>query len=304
MLCFNRFHNSIAEQLAIINEGGRFSLPTELFDTEIEQYKKAMAQRDNALFQTARLVTSALYVRIILNDYISTILNLQRVDAASNLDLQEDINKILGQANMGKAVGNQVSIEFNLMYRWHSGISAQGERWLVEHPSKSFPSTTIEKLTPTDLRDSTRKLGTQGFSDPGKRTFGGLQRDASGSFNGEDIVSLLSGATEDTAASFGPRHVPVALKAIETRGIQQARNWGVASLNETRSFLGLVPHKRFEDINSDPGMTSPHSPLLVAYLCRYRRITPGSVWTCRQCRTLSWSGRGFVVPAGRPLRKD
>jgi len=41
------------------------------------------------------------------------------------------------------------------------------------------------------------------------------------------------------------------MRAIEVLGIEQARNWNVASLNEFRSFFGLTPHKSFNDISND-----------------------------------------------------
>jgi hypothetical protein len=39
---------------------------------------------------------------------------------------------------------------------------------------------------------------------------------------------------------------------VEVLGIQQARTWKTATLNELRRFLGLIEHKTFEDINPDP----------------------------------------------------
>lgn len=53
LVSFNRFHNYVAEELANINEGGRFSLPLE--SAQEEGYKAAMEKRENDLFQTARL---------------------------------------------------------------------------------------------------------------------------------------------------------------------------------------------------------------------------------------------------------
>lgn len=49
LISFNRFHNSTAKQLAIINEGGRFSYMNEP-PADADKLK-----RDNDLFQTARL---------------------------------------------------------------------------------------------------------------------------------------------------------------------------------------------------------------------------------------------------------
>ena len=46
--------------------------------------------------------------------------------------------------------------------------------------------------------------------------------------------------------------IPVVLKLIEVMGIQRARAWKTASLNEFRQFFKLVKHERFEDITPDP----------------------------------------------------
>lgn len=50
LVCFNRYHNYVAGQLKIINEGGRFT-PSKY----IHPKKKALEKVDNDLFQTARL---------------------------------------------------------------------------------------------------------------------------------------------------------------------------------------------------------------------------------------------------------
>ena len=58
LLCFNRFHNYIASELAAINEGNRFEIP--LYGTPYDQpnHQNALRKRDNDLFQTARLLSS------------------------------------------------------------------------------------------------------------------------------------------------------------------------------------------------------------------------------------------------------
>jgi hypothetical protein len=73
MICFNRFHNYVAQQLALINEGGRFVIPNKTgiiatirgarrdltedeIETEVErEYAAATKKVDNDLFNTARL---------------------------------------------------------------------------------------------------------------------------------------------------------------------------------------------------------------------------------------------------------
>lgn len=56
LIMFNRFHNNAAEQLAGINEGGRFDLKINHRDPDRENAKrKAEETREEELFQTARL---------------------------------------------------------------------------------------------------------------------------------------------------------------------------------------------------------------------------------------------------------
>ncbi|XPS69327.1 hypothetical protein M3J09_001604 [Ascochyta lentis] len=100
------------------------------------------------------------------------------------------------------------------------------------------------------------RFAVQQPSEPSQRTWGGLQRQPGGAFKDADLVRVLTEATEDTAASFGPRQIPVALKVIEVMGIRQARAWGVASLNEVRRHFGMNPQKSFRDINPDPDIAA------------------------------------------------
>ena len=73
MICFNRFHNYVVQQLAWINEGGRFTMPSKSsiaatiretreniaedeMETEVQRaYTAAIEKVDNDLFNTARL---------------------------------------------------------------------------------------------------------------------------------------------------------------------------------------------------------------------------------------------------------
>jgi hypothetical protein len=54
MIAFNRFHNYVVGEMAIIDEGQRFSLPDGM-TSESPGYEKAQLKRDNDLFQTGRL---------------------------------------------------------------------------------------------------------------------------------------------------------------------------------------------------------------------------------------------------------
>src|SRR5262245_58000469 len=68
VIMFNRFHNHVAEKLVAINEGGRFTRPEG--DLTGDEAVVAWEKYDNEIFQTARLVTSGLYINITLLDYV------------------------------------------------------------------------------------------------------------------------------------------------------------------------------------------------------------------------------------------
>lgn len=116
LIMFNRFHNHVAENLAAINEGGRFTPPSPGLSGE--KADAAWKKYDNDLFQTARLVTSGLYINITLVDYVRNIVNLNRSNTTWTLDPRAEMGRDVG-TNSGseRGTGSMVSAEFNLCYR-------------------------------------------------------------------------------------------------------------------------------------------------------------------------------------------
>lgn len=99
--------------------------------------------------------------------------------------------------------------------------------------------------------------------DPARWTFDGLQRQQDGSFKDADLVNILQTGTECVAGTifsllyvqasnpncstgaFGANNIPGAMKAIEMLGIEQGREWGLATLNEFRHFFKLKTYSTF-----------------------------------------------------------
>lgn len=161
------------------------------------------------------------------------------------------MGKVSGKEGTPRGTGNQVSAEFNLAYRWHSCISEKDDKWTQEMYKELFGKDAHE----VSLPDLLQGLGQWEHSldkDPQKRPFANLKRQSNGTYNDDDLVKIMTEAIEDTAGSFGANNVPTSLKAVEILGMQQARKWGLGSLNEFRKFFGLKPHATFEDINPDP----------------------------------------------------
>ncbi|KAK5629121.1 hypothetical protein RRF57_004836 [Xylaria bambusicola] len=256
LVMFNRFHNYVARNLVRINENGRFTAPPPGLDEE--KTAAAWKKYDNDIFQTARLITSGLYINITLVDYVRNIVNLHRSNTTWTLDPRAEMGKDAGTiAGSDRGTGSMVSAEFNLSYRWHSCISAKDDQWIKDFYGEIFGAEKdVTKLTLQDMVMGFIKFEQSIPDDPVERTFGGFKRGADGKFSDDDLVNCISDAIEDVAGAFGARNVPQALKPVEMLGIMQGRKWNVAGLNEFRKHFGLKPHETFEDINSDPEVSS------------------------------------------------
>lgn len=123
---FNRFHNYVVEQLAAINEMGRFTPPSP--NLPPDRAEAAWKKYDNDLFQTGRLVTCGLYMNITLVDYVRTIVNVNRTNSNWTLDPRVDMDKMFGKDGTPRGVGNQVSIEYYLRRMTLCLILPQGVR--------------------------------------------------------------------------------------------------------------------------------------------------------------------------------
>lgn len=245
LIMFNRFHNFIVTQLAEINESGRFTKPDESDTT-------AYATWDNDLFQTARLVTCGLYINIVLKDYVRTILNLNRTDSQWSLDPRAEMKNGLFGDGASQATGNQVSAEFNLVYRWHSCISARDQKWSEDLYKELFAGQDPQKISMQQFGCGLGRWEAKLPEDPAERPFANLHRNADGTFPDDDLVKIFEESVEDVAGAFGASNVPEIFRGVEVMGIKQARSWNLATLNEFRSFFSLEPYNSFEEINSDP----------------------------------------------------
>lgn len=250
LIMFNRFHNHVATNLADINEGGRFIKPTG--DANDEKVAAAWKKYDEELFQTARLVTSGLYINITLLDYVRNIIGLNRVDTKWTLDPRQEMGVSAGTKEGSESgVGNVVSAEFNLCYRWHSCISEMDDKWIQDFYTKML-GEDYGAMDMRALMTAVKKFEMSIPADPGKRTFGGFERGVDGRFNDDELMEALATAIEQPGGAFGARNVPRIMKPVEMLGIIRGRRWNLAGLNEFRKHFGMKAYETFEDINSDP----------------------------------------------------
>ncbi|KJA25365.1 hypothetical protein HYPSUDRAFT_64946 [Hypholoma sublateritium FD-334 SS-4] len=251
LVLFCRNHNFIAQRLLNINESGTYITNLNAPQTMLQRFRQ-----DEEIFNRARLVNCGYFTNILLGDYVGTILGLVRDQCSWRL------NPLITMRDSDHAFtpigeGNVSSIEFNLLYRWHSTLSKEDERWFDANTSKGCGRKPEEaSLTPKEFEDIARKMMREQSSNPPRTwTFDGLKRqgpDNMGPFADADLARILQNATNSRARAFGARGVPEALRVAELMAIEQSRKWGTCSLNEFRSFLGLMPYNSFAEWNPDP----------------------------------------------------
>ncbi|KIY52209.1 heme peroxidase [Fistulina hepatica ATCC 64428] len=240
LLCRN--HNYIADKLLNINERGTYKVPVPTDD------KKRLDQ-DDEIFQRTRLINCGFFMQIILRDYVAAILGLVRDGSDWRLDplmaMRQDDHALAPRGE-----GNVVSVEFNLMYRWHATLSSHDTQW-TENLFRSALGDSIpfDQITPEQFLIAA--LSVLPKVPPNQRTFGGLTRGPDGRFSDDDLSKIIQDATDWRAGSFRAHGVPEVLKVIEVMAIEQARGWGTCSLNEFRKFIGLKPYATFEEWNPD-----------------------------------------------------
>lgn len=249
LVLFNRNHNYIAQKILDINERGTFERDIAKLDSGDADKKRA---QDDEIFERARLVNTGFFMQVILGDYVGAILGLVRDHNSWRLDPLMYARS--GHTVSPRGEGNVVSVEFNLMYRWHSTLSTSDTDWTTKKFTDIFKSTNkpFNELNADDFKRAAHSYFHTSVPKD-KWEFDGAKRTANGgtTFEDADLARIVLDSTGSRAAAFGARGIPEALRVVEVLGIEQARNWGTCSMNEFRKFMGQKPFESFEEWNSD-----------------------------------------------------
>ncbi|KAH8832679.1 linoleate diol synthase [Flagelloscypha sp. PMI_526] len=245
LILFNRNHNFICDKLLAINERGNWTDPAN-FKSETEK----LAQ-DEEIFQTARLINCGWFGTVVFSDYFSAILGLVRQGSSWSLNPFGEIRK-QDHSTFERGKGNSCSVEFNLLYRWHTTTSEADEVWTTKLTEKIFGSDKKpEDITRNDFKIAFAKMHSAD-NDVQHWSLGAIQRGQDSKFPDAQLAEVLQNATERPAGSFGARHTPAVMRPHEVMGMEQAREWGVCTMNDFRRFLGLKPFESFLEWNSNP----------------------------------------------------
>ncbi|GAA6055298.1 hypothetical protein JCM3770_004827 [Rhodotorula araucariae] len=240
---FSRNHNWIAHRLVEINEQDRY----KPWDSLSPEQRDA---QDLDIFNTARNINCGWFVNIIFQDYIRVILNISRTDSTWSLVPTGEIKTLMGRLPRGE--GNHVSVEFDVLYRWHMTASEKDTEWFEGVMRQWNGGIDFSDMTQEDfLRAAKAALDSMG-DDVKTWEFNNFKRTESGAFRDEDIVKTIVEATDNIAGAFKARAIPEVMRAIDMLGMEAARKtWRCCSINEFRRFLGLKEYKTFEEWNPD-----------------------------------------------------
>ncbi|KAI9509771.1 linoleate diol synthase [Russula earlei] len=249
LVLFNRNHNYIANKLLEINERATWTNP-DAIPLEDPRRVKKLADQDEEIFQTARLINCSWFGSAIFSDYFSSILGLVRQGSTWSLNPFGEIRD-LDHKLFERGRGNVCSVEFNCLYRWHATTSEADAKWVEDLLGHIFPGQSVDDLTVDDFKSAVLRIQKE-EPDITHWTFGSLKRGEDGRFKDSELAAIIKNAIEHPAASFGARGTPHIMRLHEVMGIESNRRWGVCSLNEFRKFLGLKPYSSFLEWNSNP----------------------------------------------------
>ncbi|KAG5337783.1 hypothetical protein C0989_008908 [Termitomyces sp. Mn162] len=268
LVIFSRNHNYIARRILKINEHRRWYDPPPTDPANL-------ALQDEEIFQTARLINCGHFMSAIMGDYVTGFLGMSEgsywdmkpfdvrvADTARLFASALTVLQIIQTDDMkvDRGLGNHVSVEFNILYRWHATLSDKDLKWTEDVFREVFADKPFEELSLKDL-GFVASLFDNLASNPAERTFAGyvgtfrdkalfishsrrLMRNPDGTFSDDDLAEILYMATENPAGAFRGRGTPTVLRLVEIMGIEQSRAWGT-----TRAVLGdaiaLVRGDRF-----------------------------------------------------------
>ena len=129
------------------------------------------------------------------------ILNTYRTKTTWTLDPRVEIGNEFNSEGVPRGIGNQVSSEFNLLYRFHSAISKRDEKWMTDFFKSLFPNLDkpISELNPQELAQGLLRYEQSIDEDPSKREFERLKRGSDGRFSDQDLVNILQASMKDAA---------------------------------------------------------------------------------------------------------
>ena len=146
-----------------------------------------------SIFPKARLVNCGLYMNILLRDYLPVVLGVPASDL--HIDSISTIKNIGGVGDLPRGVGNSMSAESSVLWRWHAAVSAADEKWMSDFFASKFPDRRPEELSPEEfIMGLTEEKEKYTDMDPATWPLHDWNRNEDGSFNDADLARVIQRA--------------------------------------------------------------------------------------------------------------
>ena len=143
-----------------------------------------------------------MYINISLHDYIRGITNIHHSNSTWTLDPRIECTATDTKPAVERGVGNMVSAEFNLLYRFHPATSDRDDKWTNDFFRGIYGDKEPETIGLREFYEGVAKYEAGIPKEPSERTFGGLTRDSkTGKFDDGGLVKILRESMEDPAGS-------------------------------------------------------------------------------------------------------
>lgn len=145
-------------------------------------------------------IVGGMYINISLHDYIRGITNIHHAKSTWTLDPRIEVAATDNTPAVERGVGNMVSAEFNLLYRFHPAISDRDDKWTSEFFRGIYGDKEPETIGIEEFYEGVAKYEAGIPKEPSERTFGRLKRDPkTGLFDDAGLVKILKESMEDPA---------------------------------------------------------------------------------------------------------
>ncbi|KAL8813523.1 MAG: hypothetical protein Q9200_000197 [Gallowayella weberi] len=215
-------------------------------------HEAAWKKLDDDLFNTARLITCGMYVNVSIHDYLRALMGFHQYDTNFTLDPRSAMTE---HRNVSRGLGNQVTVEFNLLYRFHCAISLKDEDYTEE-----FMSETLKEIGEVMMKTKGSQVGASSEEPLDVKSLSMMHFGA--------LAAALQTASRKSPwlQEFGLKNSPrQSFKRNAVTGlfddqmmIEQLQTSmddpicaEIGTLNDFRDFFGLSRHESFESISKN-----------------------------------------------------